>query len=135
MSEISEVCHGVALQGPSAVQCTHTLNSDPPNLVGMHGPHILHVAHSVAPHGVIPFLGGEESQWVHHHFQGMVSAEGCQGFQRYGLSGVVCPETYSLGIKGTPSRQQRVRLQGRSAKPCNVAPNAPCTTAPYTEGV
>jgi hypothetical protein len=40
LSKVSEVCHGIALQGLKAVQCAHTLNSDPPNLVGMHGPHV-----------------------------------------------------------------------------------------------
>jgi hypothetical protein len=73
------MCHGVALQGLEVVQCTHALDSDPPNLVGMHGPHILHMTHFAAPHWVIPFLGGEESKWVHHHLQGMISTEGCQG--------------------------------------------------------
>jgi hypothetical protein len=80
----------------------------------MHSPHVLHMAHSVAPHGVIPLLGGEESQWVHHHLQGMVPAKGYQGIQRCGLSGVVRPEPDSLGVKGTPTRLQRVRLQGQS---------------------
>jgi hypothetical protein len=73
------MCHGVALQGLQAVQCTNALDGDPANLVEMHGPHILHVTHSVAPHWVIPLLGGEESQLVHHHLQGMISTEGRQG--------------------------------------------------------
>jgi hypothetical protein len=77
----------------------------------MHGPHVLHMAHSIAPHGVIPLLGGEESLWVHHHLQGMIPAEGCQGLQCCGLGGVVRSEPDSLEIKGTPSRLQRVRLQ------------------------
>jgi hypothetical protein len=65
----------------------------------MHSPHVFHVAHSIAPHGVIPLLGGEESQWVHHHLQGMIPAEGCLGFQHCGLSGVVRPEPDTLGVK------------------------------------
>jgi hypothetical protein len=70
----------------------------------MHGPHVLHVAHSVASHGVIPLLSGEESQWMHHHLQGMISAEGGQVLQCCGLGGVFRPEPDSLGIKGTPNR-------------------------------
>ena len=69
LSEPSEVCHGVALQGLQVVQCTHALDSDPPNLVKMHGPHILAMAHSVTPHRIIPL------QWV-------VSTEGRQSLQR-----------------------------------------------------
>jgi hypothetical protein len=59
--------HSVALEGLKAVQCAHALNSDPPNQVRIHGPYVLHMAHTVAPHGVIPLLRGEESQGVHHH--------------------------------------------------------------------
>ena len=33
-----------------------------------------------------------------------------EGFQRCGISGVVRPEPDSLGVKGTPTRLQRVRL-------------------------
>jgi hypothetical protein len=73
-------------------------------LVGMHGPHVLHVAHSVAPHGVIPLLSGEESQWVHYHLQGMVATESRQGLHSCSLGGVVRPESNSLGVKGTPTR-------------------------------
>jgi hypothetical protein len=92
------------LQGLKAVQCAHALNCDPPNLVGMHGPHVFHMAHSVAPHGVIPLLCGEESQWVHHHLQGMVAAESRQGLHSCSLGGVVRPESNSLRVKGTPTR-------------------------------
>jgi hypothetical protein len=70
----------------------------------MHGPHVLHMAHSVAPHGVIPLFSGEESQWVHHHLQGMVAAESCQGLHSCNLGGVVRPESNSLGVKGTPTQ-------------------------------
>jgi hypothetical protein len=95
------------------VQHAHTLNADPPNLVGMHSPYILHMAHSIAPHGVIPLLGGEESQWVHYHFQGMIPSESCQGLQCCDLGGVVHPEPDSLGVKGTPTQLQRVSLQSQ----------------------
>jgi hypothetical protein len=70
----------------------------------MHGLHVLHVAHSVALHGVIPLLSGEESQWVHYHLQGMISVESRQGLHSCGLSGVVRPESNSLGINRTPTR-------------------------------
>jgi hypothetical protein len=79
----------------------------------MHGPHILHVAHSVAPHGVIPLLNGEESQWVHYHLQGMVAIEGRQGLHSCSLGGVICLEYNSLEVKGTPTWLQRVRLQSQ----------------------
>jgi hypothetical protein len=79
----------------------------------MHSTHVLHVTHSVAPHGVIPLFSGEESQWVHHHLQGMIPTEDCQGFQRCGLSGFVRPEPDSLGVKGKLTRLQRERLQGQ----------------------
>jgi hypothetical protein len=62
------------------------------------------MAHMVAPHGVIPLLSGEESQWVHYHLQGMVAAESRQSLQSCRLGGVVRPEPYSLGVKGTLTR-------------------------------
>jgi hypothetical protein len=70
LSEVSKVCHSVALQALKVVQRTNALNSDPPNQVRIHGPYVLHMAHTVAPHGVVLLLGGEESQGVHHHLQG-----------------------------------------------------------------
>jgi hypothetical protein len=70
----------------------------------MHGPYVLHVAHSVAPHGVIPLLSGEESQWVHYHLQGMVSVESHRGLHSCSLGGVARPESNSLGVKGMPTR-------------------------------
>jgi hypothetical protein len=93
------VRQGIALQGLQAVRCTHALDGDSPNLVGMHGPHMLDVAHSITPHRVIPLLSGEESKWVHHHLQWVVSAERHQSLQHRGLSGVVHPEFDSFGIK------------------------------------
>jgi hypothetical protein len=75
LSEVSKMCHSVVLQGLKAVQRTHALNSDPPNQVGIHRPYVLHMAHIVAPHGVILLLSREESQGVHHHLQGMVATE------------------------------------------------------------
>jgi hypothetical protein len=95
---------GFALQSLKAVQCTDALNSDPPNLVRMHSPHVFHMAHTVAPHGVIPLLSGEESQWVHYHLQGMVAKESCQSLHSCSLGGVVRPESNSLGVKGMPTR-------------------------------
>jgi hypothetical protein len=71
------------------------------------------MAHTVAPHGVIPLLNGEESQWVHHHLQGMVAAESRQGLQSYRLGGVVHPESNSLGVKGTPTWLKWVSLQSQ----------------------
>jgi hypothetical protein len=65
----------------------------------MHGPHILHVAHSVTLHRVILILGGEESKWVHHHLQWVIFVEGHQSFWCCGLGGVVRPEPDSFGIK------------------------------------
>jgi hypothetical protein len=65
----------------------------------MHGPHILGVAHSVAPHWIIPLLSGEEAKWVLQHLQRVVSAEGHQGLQCRGLSGVIRPESDNFGIK------------------------------------
>jgi hypothetical protein len=93
------MCHSIALQGLQTILCTHALDGDPPNLVEMHGAHILGMAHSVAPHRIIPLLGGEESEWVHHHLQWVVSAKGRQGLQCRGLSGLVRPESDSFGIK------------------------------------
>jgi hypothetical protein len=61
------MCHSVALQGLKAVQCAHALNSDPPNQVRIDRPYVLHMAHTVAPHGVILLLSKEEPQGVHHH--------------------------------------------------------------------
>jgi hypothetical protein len=69
----------------------------------MHGPHVFHMAHTVAPHGVIPFLSGEESQWVHYHLQEMVAAESRQGLHSCSLGGVVRPQSNSLRVKGTPT--------------------------------
>jgi hypothetical protein len=71
------------------------------------------MAHTVAPHGVIPLLSGEESQGVHHHLQGMVATESCQGLQSYRLSGVVRPESNGLRVKGTPTRLKGVCLQSQ----------------------
>jgi hypothetical protein len=73
LSDVSKMCHSVALKGLKAVQRTHALNSDPPNQVRIHCPHVLHVAHTVTPHGVILLLIREKSQGVHHHLQGMVA--------------------------------------------------------------
>jgi hypothetical protein len=67
LSDVSKMCHNVSLQGLKAVQRTHALNSDSPNQVGIHRPHILHMARTVAPHGVILLLSWEASQGVHHH--------------------------------------------------------------------
>jgi hypothetical protein len=71
------------------------------------------MAHTVAPHGVIPLLSGEESQGVHPHLQGMVATEGRQGLQSCCLSGVVRPESNSLRVKGTPTRLKGVSLQSQ----------------------
>jgi hypothetical protein len=68
------------------------------------------MAHMVAPHGVIPLLSGEESQWVHHHLQGMVAVQSRQGLQSCCLDGVVCPESNSLRVKGTLTRLKGVSL-------------------------
>jgi hypothetical protein len=73
LSDVSKMCHSVTLKVLEAVQRTHALNSDPPNQVRIHCPHILHVAHMVTPHGVILLLSREKSQGVHHHLQGMVA--------------------------------------------------------------
>jgi hypothetical protein len=69
------------------------------------------MAHTVAPHGVLPLLSGEESHWVHHHLQGMVAAESRQSLHSYRLGAVVRPESNSLGVKGTPTRLKGVCLQ------------------------
>jgi hypothetical protein len=79
----------------------------------MHSPHVLHMAHTVAPHGVIPSLYEEESQWLHYHLQGMVAAESRQSLHSYRLGGVVRPESNSLGVKGTPTRRKGVSLQSQ----------------------
>jgi hypothetical protein len=41
----------------------------------------------------------------------MVAAESRQGPHSYRLSGVVCPESNSLGVKGTPIRLKGMCLQ------------------------
>jgi hypothetical protein len=69
------------------------------------------MAHTVAPHGVIPLLSGEESQGVHHHLQGMVATESRHGLHSCRFSGVVRPESNSLGIKGTPTRLKGMCLR------------------------
>jgi hypothetical protein len=109
--EVSKMCHSVALQGLKAVQCAHALNSDSPDQVGIHGPYVLHMAHTVAPHGVIPLLSREESQGVHHHLQGMVATESHQGLHSCRLGGVVRPESNNLEVKGTPTRLKGMSLQ------------------------
>jgi hypothetical protein len=50
---------------------------------------------------------------VHHHLQGMVATESRQGLQSCHLGGVVCPESNSLGVKGTPTRLKGVSLQSQ----------------------
>jgi hypothetical protein len=107
------MCHSVALQGLKAIQRTHALNSDPPNQVRIHCPHIFHMAHTVTPHGVILLLSREESQGVHHHLQGMVATKSCQGLHCCRFSGVVCPESNHLGVKITPTRLKGMNLQGQ----------------------
>jgi hypothetical protein len=91
----------------------HISLSDPPNQVRIHGPYVLHMAHTVAPHGVIPLLSGEESQGVHHHLQGMVATESRQGLHSYRFGGVVRPESNSLKINGTPTRLKGMCLQSQ----------------------
>jgi hypothetical protein len=71
------------------------------------------MTHTVAPHGVIPLLSGEESQWVQHHLQRMVAAESRQGLHSCRLGGVVRPESSSLEVKGTPTRLKGVCLQSQ----------------------
>jgi hypothetical protein len=113
LSEVSKMCHSVFLQGLKAVQCAHALNSDPPDQVRIHGPDVLHMVHTVAPHGVIPLLSREESQGVHPHLQGMVATESRQGLHSCRLDGVVPPESNSLGVKGTPTRLKGMSLQSQ----------------------
>jgi hypothetical protein len=91
----------------------HISLSDPPNQFRIHSPYILHMAHTVAPHGVIPLLSGEESQGVHHHLQGMVATESRQGLHSYRFGGVVRPESNSLKINGTPTRLKGMCLQSQ----------------------
>jgi hypothetical protein len=107
------MCHSVALQGLKAVQRTHALNSDPPNQVRVHRPHVLHMAHAVAPHGVMLLLSREESQGVHHHLQGMVATKSRQGLHSCRFSGVVRPESNRLGVKRTPTRPKGMSLQSQ----------------------
>jgi hypothetical protein len=107
------MCHSVALQGLEAVQCTHALNSDPPNQVRIHCPHIFDVAHTVTPHWVILFLSREKSQGVHHHLQGMVATESRQSLHGYHFSGVVRPESNCLRVKRTPTWLKGMSLQGQ----------------------
>jgi hypothetical protein len=113
LSDVSEMCHSVALQGLKAVQRTHALNSDPPNQVMIHCPHILHMAHTVAPHGVILLLSREESQGMHHHLQGMVATKSRQSIHCCRFSGVVRPESNRLGVKRTPTRLKGMSLQSQ----------------------
>jgi hypothetical protein len=107
------MCHSVTLQGLKAVHRTHALNSDPPNQVRVYRPHVLHMAHAVAPHGVIFLLSREESQGVHHHLQGMVATESRQGLHSCRFSGVVHPESNHLGVKRTPTRLKGMSLQSQ----------------------
>jgi hypothetical protein len=71
------------------------------------------MAHTVAPHGVIPPLNREESQGVHHHLQGMVATKSHQGLHSCRLGGVVRPESNNLGVKGMPTRLKGVSLQSQ----------------------
>jgi hypothetical protein len=105
--------HSVALQGLKAVQRTHALNSDSPNQVRIHRPYVLHMAHTIAPHGVILLLSKEESQGVHHHLQGMVATESRQTLHGYCFSGVVRPESNRLRVKRTPTRLKGMSLQSQ----------------------
>jgi hypothetical protein len=113
LSDVSKVCDSVALQGLKTVQRTHALNSDPPNQVRIHRPHIFHMAHAVTPHGVILLLSREESHGVHHHIQGMVAIEGHQSLHGCYFSGVVRPESNRLGVKRMPSRLKGMSLQSQ----------------------
>jgi hypothetical protein len=113
LSEVSKMCHSVALQGLKVVQRTHALNSDPPNQVRVHRPHVLHMAHTIAPHGVILLLSREESQGVHHHLQRMVAIESRKGLHSCRFSGVVRPESNRLGVKTTPTRLKGMSLQSQ----------------------
>jgi hypothetical protein len=110
LSDVSKMCHSVSLKGLEAVQRTHALNSDPPNQVRIHCPHVLHVAHTVTSHGVILLLSREKSQGVHHHFQGMVATESRQSLHGCCFSGVVCPISNRLGVKRTPTRLKGISL-------------------------
>jgi hypothetical protein len=113
LGDVSKMCHSVALQGLEAVQRTDALNSDPPNLIRIHCPHIFHMAHTVTPHGGILLLSREESQGVHHHLQGMVATERRQGLHGRRFSGVVRPESNRLGVKRTPTRLKGMSLQSQ----------------------
>jgi hypothetical protein len=107
------MCHSVALQGLKVVQYAHALNSDPPNQVRIHHPYVLYMAHMVAPHGVILLLSREKSQGVHHHLQGMVATESREGLHSCRFSGVVCPKSNCLRVKGTPTRLKGMSLQSQ----------------------
>jgi hypothetical protein len=107
------MCYSVVLQGLKAVQHTHALNIDPPNQVRIHRPYILHMAHTVAPHGVILLLSREESQGVHHHLQGMVAIEGRQSLHGCCFSGVIRPESNHLRVKRTPTRLKGMSLKSQ----------------------
>jgi hypothetical protein len=72
------------------------------------------MAHTIASHGVIPPLSGEESKGVHHHVQGMVATESRQGLQSCHLGGVVRPESNSLRVKGMLTRLKGVCLQSQA---------------------
>jgi hypothetical protein len=133
LSDVSKMCHIVALKGLKAVQRTHALNSDPPNQVRIHCPHVLHVAHTVTPHGVILLLSREKSQGVHHHLQGMVATESRQSLHGCCFSGVVRPESNRLRVKRTTTRLKGMSLQSL-ARLGNEVRDAPHTTAPCTKG-
>jgi hypothetical protein len=107
------VCHSVALKGLEAVQRTHALNSDPPNQVRIHCPHIFHMAYTITPHGVVLLLSKEESQGVHHHLQGMVAPKSCQSLHGCCFSGVVRPKSNRLGVKRMPTRLKGMSLQSQ----------------------
>jgi hypothetical protein len=62
---------------------------------------------------VILLFSREESQGVHHHFQGMVATESRQGLHRCRFSGVVRPESNRLGVKRTPTRLKGMSLQSQ----------------------
>jgi hypothetical protein len=113
LSDVSKMCHSIALQGLKAVQRTHALNSDPPNQVRIHCSHIFHVAHTVTPHGVILLLSREESQGVHHHLQGMVATESRQSLHGICFSGVVRPESNRLRVKRMSTRLKGMSLQSQ----------------------
>jgi hypothetical protein len=71
------------------------------------------MAHTVTPHGVILLLSREESQGVHHHFQGVVATESCKSLHGCCFSGVIRPESNRLGVKRTPTRLKGMSLQGQ----------------------